>query len=231
MPQLLAAIAKVISLQFHWIVALVGIWLWLLPTTAIATPENLPIEQARQQLDGVEVQVSGVVTVPSARFESALMDKGFAVQDMSGGIYISTEQSLNLQPGDAVEVVGTVGDDGHGQRIVRLEQWQHREGDHALMPSQQVSVREAARLEGNLVTVQGTLTRSLKDDAPYGDRLWLADDTGTIQIYMPKSTGIQPQSLPFLKPGNTLQVTGFSSQYDGTDEIVPRSVKDLQATG
>jgi DNA/RNA endonuclease YhcR with UshA esterase domain len=79
-----------------------------------------------------------------------------------------------------------------------------------------------------LVTVRGTIIRPLQDDTPYGDRLWIEDSTGQLQIYVPKSTGINPSNLPFLKVGQTIQVTGLSSQFDQSDEIIPRSAKDIE---
>ncbi|NER81672.1 MAG: hypothetical protein F6K42_19340 [Leptolyngbya sp. SIO1D8] len=216
---------------------LAGVWLGLaLPGSAIAATLNIPIDQARQQPDGVEVMVTGIVTVPSGHFASANLDQGFAIQDQNGGIYVSTESHLGLQAGQTVQVVGTLQDDGHGQRVLSLKHWQADVTSSAVLPSgllpQSASVQEAiTQLDGKLVTVQGTITRSLVDDAPYGDRLWLADDTGIVQIYIPRSTGITPQELRFLKPGQEIQVTGFSSQYDLNDEVMPRWIEDVRLMG
>ncbi|MGF1520799.1 MAG: hypothetical protein ACFBSF_00585 [Leptolyngbyaceae cyanobacterium] len=192
----------------------------------------LSIDQVRQQSDGVRVLMQGVVTVPSGQFESATFDQGFALQDQDGGIYVSTDHNPDLHLGEVVIVEGTLQDDGHGQRMVRLEHWQRQPSQFSELSPCQASVKEAAtQLDGQLVFVQGNIIRPLADDAPYGDRLWIEDATGTVQIYMPRSTHIAPQTLSFLQLGQALQVVGFSSQYDGNDEVIPRQLSDIQPLG
>jgi hypothetical protein len=176
----------------------------------------------------------GWVTVPSGQFASAMLDQGFALQDESGGLYISTQEATDFAVGEQIRVVGTVGDDGHGQRILQLHEWQRLpQTTEAIpgmpaVPSGLMSVAAAQDLGGQLVTVQGRVSRPLVTDAPYGDRLWLADNSGEVQIYMPRSTDIRPEKLSFLEPGQPLQVTGLISQYDGNHEVIPRFTQDLQ---
>jgi uncharacterized protein YdeI (BOF family) len=199
------------------------------PIRAIAVPLHLPIEQARQQPDGTAVIIEGIITVPSGRFASSNLDQGFALQDDSGGIYISTDQQTGLEMGEEVEVRGILADDGHGQRIVQLDTWEQRDRSPQLIAPQGVSVKVAAtQLDGTIVTVRGTVSRSRVPDGAYGDRLWLQDATGEIQIYIPKSTHIEPQFLTALQPGQSLEVTGFSSQFDGQDEVMPRQDDDIR---
>lgn len=199
------------------------------PLPTIAAPLPLPIYQARQAADDLEVVVAGVVTVPSGRFTSASFDQGFAIQDASGGIYVTTNQTTSLQPGDPVRVRGTIHRDGHGQRVMHLESWRLRQEALPAIAPQVVSVSRATKaLAGSLVTVQGTISRGLVADAPFGDRLWLTDDTGTVQIYMPRSAQIHPETNPHLTPGRSLQVTGLSSQYDLNSEVMPRGPADIQ---
>ncbi len=192
---------------------------------ALAAP--LSIGQARQAPNGVEVTVAGRVTVASGQFESASFDQGFAIQDPTGGIYVATDQVLDLQVGDAVTVIGTLQDDGHGQRVMQMEAGERRDRPAPVVLPQPATIAAAKNLDGTLVTVHGTITRALVSDAPYGDRLWLADDTGMVQIYIPRSTAIAPVEMPFLKPGQRLQVTGLSSEYNGSDEVMPRDRQDL----
>jgi hypothetical protein len=49
--------------------------------------------------DGIEVTVTGRVTVTSGQFESASFDRGFALQDSEGGIYVSTDQTIASKGG------------------------------------------------------------------------------------------------------------------------------------
>ena len=207
--------------------------------TPRATPGEQPgtslsIAQARRWRGTAAVTLVGWVTVPSGQFASAMLDQGFALQDESGGLYISTQEATDFAVGERVRVVGTVGDDGHGQCVLQLRGWERlpqsaetRAGMPAV-PSGLMSIAAAQDLGGQLVTVQGRISRPLVTDAPYGDRLWLADDSGEVQIYIPRSTDIRPEALSFLEPGQPLQVTGLISQYDGNHEVIPRFRQELQ---
>ena len=127
-------------------------------------------------------------------------------------------------------MTGQLQDDGHGQRMLQLTDWYRSQRPILPMSPLSTSAEQAGKfLDGQLVTVMGQIVKPLKDDAPYGDRLWIQDETGEIQIYMPKSTGIAPAELSFLEVGQSIQVTGLSSQYDDNDEVMPRSRADLLA--
>lgn len=202
---------------------LLGAW----PAIAAEPLQSRAIAEARQQSDSF-VTVTGVVTVPSARFESATFDRGFAVQDETGGLYIHTDRDWGLHQGDRVTVTGFITDDGHGQQVLDLQRVDLRDHTTATVSPQRVSIHDAiARLKGSLVTVEGEIQRAVVDDAPYGDRLWIRDDTGTVQVYIPRSTNINPAAWPDLQPGQWLTVTGFSGEYDGRDEVIPRDRKDI----
>ncbi|NJN21589.1 MAG: hypothetical protein HC812_10925 [Leptolyngbya sp. RL_3_1] len=78
-----------------WSAALLTIVLSLLLSLArpaLAAP--LSIGQVRQMPNAMEVTVTGRITVTSGQFESASFDKGFALQDPEGGIYVSTTKPL-----------------------------------------------------------------------------------------------------------------------------------------
>lgn len=189
---------------------------------------SVTIAEARQQPDGTTVAIAGVVTVASSRFESALLDQGFAIQDSSGGIYVTMADSASLPVGAAVQVTGTLQDDGHGQRVLQPASWFIQESEPTLALPQSVSIRGAAQRQGQLVTVQGIITHDLVDDGPYGDRLWIQDETGTVQVYISRSTQIPIAQLPCLQVGNLLRVTGLSSHYDRSDEVMPRRQEDIR---
>ncbi|MGF1461103.1 MAG: hypothetical protein ACFBSG_19000 [Leptolyngbyaceae cyanobacterium] len=196
--------------------------------TEIAFPQTCFIDHARQLPNGAEVSVSGQVTVPSGKLGSANLDVGFAIQDASGGIYVTTDEDLALELGDLVSVSGRLQDDGHNQRMLQLRSWQlSQRRSQPIVPQLSTAKLAGKFLDGRLVTVRGQIIKSLQDDAPYGDRLWIRDDTGDIQIYLAKSTAINPQELPFLEIGQLIQVTGLSSQFDDHDEVMPRSRADL----
>lgn len=64
------------------------------------------------------VTVEGSVTVPSGVFTSSTFDQGFAIEDETGGIYISTIDNLNLHLHRRVRVTGALGDNGVGLMIL-----------------------------------------------------------------------------------------------------------------
>ncbi|MEM6838358.1 MAG: hypothetical protein AAF609_16055 [Cyanobacteria bacterium P01_C01_bin.120] len=202
---------------------------WLVTPAAIAFPQTMFIGQARHQPNGAALNVTGRVIVPSGVFSSANLDQGFAIQDVTGGIYVTTQETVNLHLGDTVQVVGQLQDDGHGQQMLQLQHWQLSHRPFPSIAPQVTSAQTAGKsLDGKLVIVQGEIVKPLQDDVPYGDRLWLQDDTGEIQIYIAKSTHIAPEELSFLQIGRTVEVTGLSSQFDEHDEVMPRSRADIR---
>jgi DNA/RNA endonuclease YhcR with UshA esterase domain len=212
---------------------LLTLWIWGVGSEpSLAFPRTCWIDQARQHPNGAEVVVSGTVTVASGVFGSSNSDQGFVIQDVTGGIYVTADEPLNIAVGQTLEVTGTLTDDGHGQRMLKVDAWQLSDRSRAPVIPRVASVKVAgSQLDGQLVTVQGEIIHPLQDDAPYGDRLWIQDSTGQIQVYIPKSTQIAPAELAFLKPGQHIQITGISSQYDSSDEVIPRSRADIQPIG
>src|SRR5262245_61496054 len=83
--------------------------LLVLPAAAgAATPT--PIAGARALPLGTTVTIEGQVTVPSGLFSSAsLEDQGFAIQDVTGGIYVRMDTDLGIHRNQQVRVTGTLG--------------------------------------------------------------------------------------------------------------------------
>jgi DNA/RNA endonuclease YhcR with UshA esterase domain len=80
---------------------------------------------------------------------------------------------------------------------------------------------------GFLITVEGKVTQAVEKDLPYGYKLFIDDGSGAAQIYLNKSTDIDPKS-PLFHVGSRIRVTGFGNQYNSTYEVDPRSQRDLQ---
>src|SRR5215475_5422928 len=69
------------------------------PSTAYSGPSNpktISIAEARSLPLGTAVTIDGSVTVPSGAFSSSTFDQGFAIQDRTGGIYVSTPDNLGF---------------------------------------------------------------------------------------------------------------------------------------
>ena len=79
---------------------------------------------------------------------------------------------------------------------------------------------------GAIITIEGTVTQAAADDLPYGYKLLVDDGSGAVQVYVNKSTDIDPRS-PRLRRGKRVRITGFGSQYSTTYEIEPRDARDV----
>ncbi|HVR06443.1 MAG TPA: hypothetical protein VMW75_00220 [Thermoanaerobaculia bacterium] len=198
-------------------------------TAAAAPPAPRPIEigAARLLPLGTVVTVEGAVTVPSGLLSSGgSLDQGFAIQDRTGGIYVSVATNLGLTLRQRVQVTGALaaangflilvpasaGDvevRGRGPRVKPL--WL-RTG--SVGPANQ----------GLLVRVVGVITQPVAPDPPFGNQVVVDDGSGPVRIFVNTSTGIDVSGLA---PGQLLSVTGLSDEFD-TPEIDPRFQSDLR---
>jgi DNA/RNA endonuclease YhcR with UshA esterase domain len=195
---------------------------FLLAAPATTAPGYIPIAAARQQAQGAKVTVVGLVTVPSGDFSSSSGDQGFAIQDQTAGIWVSVAKNLHLRLGQKVQVSGTLGTSA-GKLQIASATVKPLAGKMLRVATGQVG---AATL-GYVITIEGTITAAgVTDDLPYGYKLWLDDGSGSAQVYLNKSTDIDPKA-PYLKAGRRLRVTGFGNQYETTYEVDPRSRRDL----
>ena len=191
--------------------------LLLLACPALAAPDYVPIAAARQRASGESVTVLGLVTVPSGRFRAAA-DEGFAVQDQTGGIWVTTKENRGLRQGQLVLVRGTLGTSAKKLVIqataVAVQHGVLRVATKQVGPS----------TSGFLITVEGSI-RSITADPPYGNKVFIDDGSGPLQVFVNASTDIDVSKL---KIGRTIRVTGFSSNYEEVYEIEPRSRADVQ---
>ena len=75
-----------------------------------AAPKTITIAEARSLPLGTVVTIDGVVTVPSGAFSSSTFDQGFAIQDRTGGIYVSVPDNLGFTLRQQVRVTGRLAD-------------------------------------------------------------------------------------------------------------------------
>ncbi|MGB0562149.1 MAG: hypothetical protein ACPGVO_10135 [Spirulinaceae cyanobacterium] len=193
--------------------------------TPPATPQ--PIAQVRQHLPDEPVTVQGIVTVPSGAFASGTGDRGFAIQDATAGIYISTAADWQLALNQAVQVTGSVQDDGHGLLVLAPQapiQRRSLDADASLLPRSVSTGVVGEATEGELVQIQGKITEPPRRDPPYGTGILLDDGSGPVQVFINASTGIV---VPDWQPGQWLRVQGFSGQYEQYIEVSPRVEADL----
>jgi len=202
----------------------------VLAVAARAGAEVISIAEARSLPAGTVVTVEGSVTVPSGAFASSTFDQGFGLQDETGGIYVSTAESSNLNFNRHVRVTGEVDDDGFGLTVLRpasLADVETLPGASAVEPTPLATGDVSEATEGLLVEISGTLSRPIVNDLPYGYQVFVDDGSGETQIFVAASTGIDPFNIPFLVAGDEITAVGYSGQFLGQYEVLPRHRGDI----
>ncbi|HET8775564.1 MAG TPA: hypothetical protein VFP80_17325 [Thermoanaerobaculia bacterium] len=190
-------------------------------------PKTIAIAEARGLPLGTVVTIDGSVTVPSGAFSSSTFDQGFAIQDHTGGIYVSVPNNLGLGLRQQVRVTGELGDTVQPGLLVLTNVTDvkaHGSGPkvHAL-PVATGAVGEGT--EGKLVRITGAITHPVFIDLPYGYIIFLDDGSGEVHSFVSASTGIDVSGLI---EGQTIEVTGFSSQFGSSYEVDPRTQEDIR---
>jgi uncharacterized protein YdeI (BOF family) len=207
-----------------------------LPATGKATPPAAPdspnpktisIAEARTLPLGTVVTVDGSVTVASGAFSSSTFDQGFAIQDHTGGIYVSTPDNLGFAPRQQVRVTGTLADNVQPGLLVLTNVTYtkaHGSGPKVQpLPVATGAVGEAT--EGKLVRITGTITQPVFNDLPFGYIIFINDGSGEVHSFVSASTGIDVSGL---SPGQTVEITGFSGQFADHYEVDPRTQADIK---
>jgi DNA/RNA endonuclease YhcR with UshA esterase domain len=210
-------------------IALYLLMFTLLLPSSLAAPLAAPtidIDDARSLPLGSAVTIKGTVTVPSGVFESGTFDKGFAIQDKTGGIYVSVPVDLGLRIGEQVEVTGDLADSFGLLILTTSADGIKRKGDGRPVAIESVAtgaVNETT--EGRLLEISGVVTQPVGDDLPYGYRLFVDDGSGEIQVFVYASTGID---LSGIQPGQSVRAIGMGAQFADHYEITPRFASDIQ---
>ncbi|HRC85524.1 MAG TPA: hypothetical protein PK413_07945 [Thermoanaerobaculia bacterium] len=201
----------------------------LLPGAAAAAPpatHAVTIATARSLPLGTTVTVEGSVSTPSGAFNSSFFDLGFAIQDLTGGIFISLQTDLGVAPRARARVTGVLAD-SFGLRILvpaDPSDVQVRPGGPKVRPQLVRTAAVGEATEGRIVRVAGTLVQGPESDLPFGYKFFVDDGSGPVQIFVNLETGIDVSTLSV---GQVVVVTGFSSQFDTHYEIDPRSPADI----
>jgi len=210
-------------------VALLALTLALLPASSLAAPVAAPaidIGAARGLPVGSTVTLKGTVTVPSGAFESGTFDKGFAIQDKTGGMYVSVAGDLGLRMRDQVEVTGQLAD-SFGLLIltVGVGGVKHKGYGHSVGAETVATSALGEATEGRLLQIAGRIVQPVQNDLPYGYRIFVDDGSGAAQGFVYASTGIDVSRLQL---GQTVRVVGFGGQFVDHYEVNPRIPGDIQ---
>ena len=202
-----------------------GLTLALAPGAASAA-KTIDIDAARALPLGTTVTVKGTVTVASGTFSSSTFDQGFALQDKSGGIYVSLAENLGLELRDQAEVQGQLQDNFGVLTLVVSGPENVRQKGHGkkVTPAEVGTGDVGETTEGRLVAVEGAITRPVVNDLPFGWLIYVDDGSGELQVFVAASTGIDVSGL---SQGQNLRVVGLSGQFATTHEIEPRIQADI----
>lgn len=204
---------------------LISIFLISLATAHAAAP-TISIAQARSLPLGTVVTIDGSVTVPSGAFSSSTFDQGFAIQDSTGGIYVSTPDNLGFRLRQQVRVTGTLADTVLPGLLVLVDVTAvkpHGTGPK-IQPLSVATGNVSEATEGSLVHISGTITQPIVNDLPFGFIIVVNDGSGDINVFVCASTGIDVSGL---SQGQTIDVTGFSGQFADHFEVDPRIQADI----
>jgi hypothetical protein len=201
------------------------------PAGAAAGPAGEPrpigIGAARALPLGTVVTVEGLVTVPSGLLSSGgTLDQGFAIQDRTGGIYVSIATNLSLTLRQRAVVTGQLAQSNGFLILVPASpnDVEVRGRGPAVEPLWLRTGSVGAANQGLLVRVVGRIIGPLAPDPPFGTQVVVDDGSGPVRIFVNTSTGID---LSGLAPGQLLSVTGLSDEFL-TPEIDPRFQSDLR---
>ncbi|WP_437914535.1 DNA-binding protein [Sorangium sp. So ce302] len=212
----------------------------VLATMACSSDEESPaalgeevavaISEARGLAEGSTATVDGVVTVAPGTFTSATGEQGFALQDSTGGIYVSLPEALDVGLGTRVRVTGKLGQTAQ-QTVLNAEAASVTEldGTGSVEPKDVMTGEVREPVEGLLVRVSGSVTKAVEDDQPYGFKVYIDDGSGEIQVFVHIVDGQPVIDTASLAIDQDITVTGLAAQYETTYEVAPRSTGDLVA--
>jgi hypothetical protein len=193
--------------------------------TGSPAPAALSIAEARRLPLGTVVTVTGSVTVASGAFSSSTFDQGFAIQDRTGGIYVSVADNLGFAPRQQVRVRGQLADSFGLLILTNVTDIKAQGRGPKVQPLPVTTGAVGEATEGKLVRITGTITQPIVNDLPFGFIIIVNDGSGEVHSFVSASTGIDVSGL---SPGQTLEVTGFSGQFVDHFEVDPRVQSDIK---
>jgi hypothetical protein len=178
----------------------------------------MPVGDVRTRPIGSHVLIEGVVTVPSGTF-----DAGFALEDASGGIYVSGPTETAVELGAMVRVRGTL---AAPDNRVTVEPTAIEIEGRGRPPAPRKARTGAVGpvTEGRLVVVCGTVVGGIVDDRPWGFKLSVSDGSGPLLVFIATATRIDV--TPY-RAGQALRVVGLSGRFGQHTELLPRRPSDI----
>ena len=197
------------------------------PAIALYSPASraISIAEARSLPLGTVVTVEGSVTVPSGAFSSSTFDQGFAIQDHTGGIYVSVPDNLGFEPRQQVRVTGQLSEINTLLDLINVTDIKPEGRGPKVQPLPVTTGAVGESTEGKLLKARATITQPVVNDLPFGFIIIINDGSGQVNSFVCASTGIDVSGL---QQGQTIEVTGFSGEFDDQFEVDPRFQDDIK---
>ncbi len=198
------------------------------PAQELPPPELVTIQEARALPANQYTKIEGFVTVPPGTFVSATGDFGFAIQDDTGGLYVSLFDELKIALGTKVRVIGQMADVSNQKVLItNFTGPDIVEGNRVVVPKDVTTKGVSEATEGQLVRIKGTVSKAVVEDKPYGIKAFVDDGSGVVQVFV-CFAGEKPLiDTTKLTPGTAVEITGLAQQYLETYELWPRGGVDL----
>jgi hypothetical protein len=184
------------------------------------------ISAAEALVVGAPVTVAGVVTAGQGTYRTA--NDNIYMQDVTGGIQVfGIPAALALQPGDSIEVTGTLGVFRTELQIVTPTVAPNIVRGGAVPAPKETTAGALGALTatsadvGRLVVVRGvTVGTFASGNAP------IADATGASQVRLDgRVASVIPTST--FEAGTCYDITGVAGIFDGAAQLKPRSLADV----
>ncbi|MDC0743275.1 DNA-binding protein [Polyangium mundeleinium] len=200
-----------------------------LPTAdPLPAPEVVTIAEARALPVNEYTQIEGFVSVPAGTFVTATGDFGFAIQDDTGGIYVSLYEELKILIGAKIRVIGKIAQVSKQTVLVtNVTGPELLQGIEAVTPKDVATGEVNESTEGLLVRVKGTVSNPIVEDKPYGIKAYVDDGSGEVEVYVCFAGDKPLIDTTKLTKGTAVEITGFAQQYLDRYEIAPRGQTDL----
>lgn len=178
---------------------------------------RVALKDVRSEDKGTLIRTDGVVSVPPGIFgDTILYLAGSGIQ-----VYFTKEEWPELKLGDTVTVQGEL-TTSLGEYRLKLAAADDIEQVAAGEPPAPHAVKTGAvdqDVEGTLVTVQGTVSRTS------GDTFYVDDGSGEVKVFIKKATSIEK---PKMSKGMAVTITGVVSRTTAGYRILPRFQEDVR---
>jgi DNA/RNA endonuclease YhcR with UshA esterase domain len=185
----------------------------------------VPIADARAGSNGEIFGLEGVVTAQNSTWNNA---PEWTFQDASGGIAAFFMADPPIALGDTVQMVATRGSfNNQEQMVTPLYYFDVVSSGPPVDPITYTTGQVASGVsEGWLIYTEGIVS-GMPGSCGSAYSITLNDGSGAATIRIEAATGINLCNLG-IENGDMLGVTGFSTQFQSTFQVKPRSLADLE---